>query len=75
MTTPTEIYNARAREIAARNNAVSGVEIFKVGRHSPMSGESLDFFNSQLVEMADGYDTNDHRAPIVIGHPKTDAPA
>lgn len=79
MPTPTEVYNARQREIAARNavlNAkVSGVEIFKVGRHSPMSGETLEFFNSQLVEMADGYDTEGHRAPVVIGHPKTDAPA
>ncbi|KPU83930.1 hypothetical protein JI58_06910 [Marinosulfonomonas sp. PRT-SC04] len=75
MSNPTEIFNARQREIAAKNAVVTGVEIFKVGRHSPMTGETLDFFGSQLAEMADGYNTETHRAPVVVGHPKTDAPA
>lgn len=75
MSNPADVYNARQREIAAKNAVVTGVEIFKAGRHSPMSGETLDFFGSQLAEMADGYNAENHRAPVVVGHPKTDAPA
>jgi len=75
MSNSADVYNARQREIAARDAVVTGVEIFKAGRHSPMSGGALDFFGSQLAEMADGYNAENHRAPVVIGHPKTDAPA
>ncbi len=64
---------ARQREIAKRNAAVSGVEIFKAGRHKPMSGEMINFLDSGLEKIARNYDAGAHPAPIVIGHPQTDA--
>mgnify|MGYP001111363064 CR=1 FL=1 len=66
---------AHQREIAKRNAAVSGVEVFKVGRHKPMTGQVLNFLDSDLAQIASSYDAEAHPAPIVIGHPKTDAPA
>lgn len=70
-----EAHAARQREIAKRDAAVSGVEIFKVGRHKAMNGETLNYLDRDLQEIADGYNAADHPAPIVIGHPQTDAPA
>lgn len=40
-----------------------------------MSGASIDFSDDVVRAIADGYDTNVSEAPIVVGHPKTDAPA
>lgn len=70
-----EAHAARQREIAKRNAAVSGVEIFKVGRHKPMFGDTLNFLDTDLEKIAANYDAKRHPAPIVIGHPQTDAPA
>ena len=71
----TEVHNRRQREILAAQSNVAGVEIFKAGHHKPMEGPARKFFRSQLDEIADGYNTDVYRAPVVIGHPKTDAPA
>ncbi|WP_432449038.1 hypothetical protein [Aliiroseovarius marinus] len=68
-------HSAAQRQIAKRNSAVTGVEIFKIGRHKPMFGEALNFLDSDLQQIAASYDAKRHPAPIVIGHPKTDAPA
>lgn len=54
---------------------VENVEIFKVGRHQAMNGQTLNYLDSHLLEIAEGYDAAAHPAPIVIGHPQTDAPA
>ncbi|WP_246520195.1 peptidase [Ancylobacter lacus] len=40
-----------------------------------MQGASLAFGESDLAAMAASYDPSKHHAPIVIGHPRTDAPA
>ena len=51
------------------------LEIFKPGTHTAQSGEKLDFGEQRLKETAEAYDPALHEAPIVVGHPKNDAPA
>ncbi|SEK34146.1 hypothetical protein SAMN05443999_101248 [Roseovarius azorensis] len=40
-----------------------------------MSGQSLEFSEGQIATIAEAYDPAIHEAPIVVGHPRTDAPA
>ncbi|MEC5207397.1 hypothetical protein QF022_002353 [Vogesella perlucida] len=56
-------------------NATKPLHIFKSGRQTAMSGAVLDFSESDLAASARAYDPALHEAPIVIGHPKHDAPA
>jgi len=56
-------------------NATKPLHIFKPGRQTAMSGVVLDFSESDLAASARAYDPALHEAPIVIGHPKHDAPA
>lgn len=51
------------------------IEIFRAGRHTPMSGAAIDFSEADIAEIAQSYDPARHEAPVVIGHPTTDAPA
>ena len=51
------------------------LQIFKPGRHVAMSGAALEFSESDLQASASAYDPAKHEAPIVVGHPKADAPA
>ncbi|VVD97927.1 peptidase [Pandoraea communis] len=55
--------------------ATRHLHIFKSGRQTTMSGVTLDFSESDLEASARAYDPAKHEAPIVIGHPKHDAPA
>lgn len=48
------------------------IEIFKPGRHTAASGAALAITPAQLAYAARVYDPALHRAPLVIGHPKTD---
>lgn len=50
-------------------------EIFKPGRHTSTQGVALTFGEADLAAIAAGYDPATHEAPIVVGHPKQDAPA
>jgi len=51
-------------------------EIFAAGTHTAMNGEQAVFSNADIDEIARVYnEQTEHEAPIVIGHPKTDAPA
>jgi hypothetical protein len=50
-------------------------EIFKAGTHTSSQGESLAFSDDDLAAIASGYDASLHHAPMVVGHPKQDAPA
>lgn len=50
-------------------------QIFRAGRHTPMSGSPITFGDAELQAVAAAYDPAVHEAPIVVGHPKTDAPA
>ena len=51
------------------------IQIFRPGRHVAMNGAALDFSESDLQASANAYDPAKHEAPIVVGHPKADAPA
>ena len=51
------------------------IEIFKPGKHTAMSGAVLDFSESDLQAMVEAYDPAVYDAPLVVGHPKLDAPA
>ncbi len=51
------------------------LHIFKPGRQTAMSGVTLEFSESDLEASARAYDPAKHEAPLVIGHPKHDAPA
>lgn len=51
------------------------IEIFRVGTHTAMGGERIAFSEADLTVAAQAYDPAKHEAPVVIGHPKHDAPA
>lgn len=53
----------------------TSLEIFQAGTHTAMSGVSLSFTESQLSAMAAAYDPTLHEAPLVVGHPRDNAPA
>jgi hypothetical protein len=51
------------------------IEIFKAGTHTDSSGNTREWTDKDLQEIASLYDPANHEAPIVIGHPDTDSPA
>ena len=56
-------------------NAIARIEVFRPGRFTPMEGVPLSFSAADLRAVADSYDPETAPAPIVVGHPVTDAPA
>ena len=55
------------------NNA--RIEVFRPGTFLPMAGDAVTYSAEDLRAIAAGYDFAAAPAPIVVGHPKTDAPA
>lgn len=51
------------------------IEVFRPGTFGPMQGGALTFSADDLRAAADAYDPHGAPAPVVIGHPATDAPA
>jgi hypothetical protein len=51
------------------------LEIFRAGKRTAMSGETLNFSEAAIAASAAAYDPAIHEAPLVVGHPKHDAPA
>ena len=51
------------------------LDIFRTGRQTASSGTTLDFTEADLQACALAYDPALHEAPIVVGHPKDNAPA
>lgn len=51
------------------------LHIFKAGNHTAMQGEHLAFSESDLAACAAAYNPSLHEAPLVVGHPTSDAPA
>lgn len=51
------------------------VEMFRTGTFTPMRGGSITFTAADLAAVADAYDAGNSPAPVVVGHPATDAPA
>jgi len=63
------------RKLATRSPGRTTVEIFRAGEHTSMAGEVLAFADGDLDRCVAAYDPTLHEAPVVIGHPATDAPA
>lgn len=51
------------------------IEVFRPGTFKPMGGEPISYSAADLRAIADAYDADGAPAPVVIGHPETDAPA
>ncbi len=51
------------------------IEIFREGTHTALSGTRVTVSAADLKAAAEAYDVAKHEAPIVVGHPKLDAPA
>lgn len=51
------------------------IHIFRVGSHTAMQGQTINFCEADLAASAAAYDPAKHEAPIVVGHPAADAPA
>ncbi|PEH03499.1 peptidase, partial [Lactobacillus sp. UMNPBX5] len=51
------------------------IHILKTGTHTDSNGVSVSFTETDLQNSINAYNPAIHQAPIVIGHPKTDAPA
>lgn len=54
---------------------MEAIHFFRAGKHMTQKGETISFSQGDLEAIAAAYDPRIHEAPIVIGHPKTDAPA
>lgn len=55
--------------------AMDALHIFKAGRQTAMNGAEIEFSEADLAATVAAYDPALHEAPIVVGHPRTDAPA
>ncbi|URA10550.1 hypothetical protein [Thermospira aquatica] len=53
----------------------SWIPVFKAGRHVDASGNTRTFTEADLDTIIQKYKESGHEAPIVIGHPTTNAPA
>lgn len=51
------------------------IEIFRTGTHTAMDGVARTFGDAELQAIAAGYSQAVYDAPVVVGHPKQDAPA
>lgn len=51
------------------------IEVFKSGTFTPMRGAAISYAASDLAAIAKAYDPEAAPAPLVVGHPTTDAPA
>lgn len=61
--------------IRPMTNLHKPLHIFRPGRHTAMSGATLDFSATDLAASAAAYDPAKFEAPLVVGHPQLNAPA
>lgn len=61
--------------MGAMSTQPTPLHVFRAGRHTTASGEAIEFSQADLEAVVAGYDPALHQAPLVIGHPKADAPA
>lgn len=54
---------------------MASIRIFAPGSHRSSKGEELTFSAEDVATIAASYDPDKHQAPLVKGHPATDAPA
>lgn len=53
----------------------TSIEFFKPGKHVDVNGKSVNITADHLRATAAAYNPSLHDAPLVVGHPKIDAPA
>lgn len=51
------------------------MEIFKTGKHTDSAGETREWTQKDLDTIVSQYNPTVHEAPVVVGHPTSDAPA
>lgn len=51
------------------------IQIFRAGTHTTSAGQPIKFSENDLAITAHMYNRSEHKAPIVLGHPKDDLPA
>jgi len=51
------------------------LHIFRAGRHLASDGTEYVFSEADVAQIAASYNPAVHEAPLVVGHPRTDAPA
>ncbi len=56
-------------------DATHRIPLFRTGTHTAMSGQSREYTAAELVACAAAYDPTIFEAPLVVGHPETNAPA
>jgi len=54
---------------------MNSLHIFRAGTHTDVNGNKVTLTEADIAASAAAYDPAKHEAPIVIGHPKLDAPA
>jgi len=54
---------------------MKAINIFRPGKHTSSNGTTAEFSEADLKATMDAYDPAKHEAPIVVGHPKDNAPA
>ena len=54
---------------------MQGLHVFQAGTHAAMDGRVVTLSETDVRQTAAAYDTSRHEAPLVIGHPRDDAPA
>lgn len=59
----------------AKFAAMKAINIFRPGKHTSSNGKTAEFSEADLRATIDAYDPAKHEAPIVVGHPKDNAPA
>ena len=57
------------------NKPAAALHIFRAGTHVAADGKSYSFSEADVADLAASYDPQLSRAPLVVGHPKTDDPA
>jgi cation transport regulator ChaB len=51
------------------------IQVFRTGRHTDSAGVEKEWKEEDLEKIVSSYKPSDHEAPVVIGHPKDNAPA
>jgi hypothetical protein len=51
------------------------IEVFRTGSHTDMNGNVREWSEEDLDQIVEKYNTGEHEAPLVIGHPEINAPA
>lgn len=54
---------------------VKPLQIFRSGKHTAMSGRTINFTDDDVADLAASYDPGVYEAPLVRGHPRDNQPA